>query len=250
MIIDSDEIKLKILKNFLEISVFEGWNDSAIEFAIKKTFPNQEVLPNQMPIIFEDGIYSLISFISKNRCETLAEISIKNLDFNGLKLNAKINYLIFQLLKIDENNKDAFKRLLNFYLVPKNPLNDFNQCGLKPINQAFKEVYFVADYLWKLCQDKSSDFNFYSKRIILSKILIRSFMYFLNDNSTNHINTQKFIDKEIEKILKFNEYKIKAKTKIINFSNKIDDIVFDSNHNILDLKSIVKNLPFIRLFNK
>ena len=250
MIIDSDDIKLKILKNFLEISVFEGWNDSAIELAIKKTFPNQEILPNQMPIIFEDGIYSLISFVSKNRCETLAEISSKNPDFNNLKLNAKINYLIFQLLKIDENNKGAFKRLLNFYLVPKNPLNDSINCGFRPVNQAFKEVYFVADYLWKLCNDKSSDFNFYSKRIILSKVLIRSFMFFLNDNSLNNINTQKFIDKEIEKILKFNQYKLKAKYKINEFSNKIDDIIYDSNHNILDIKSMIKNLPFIRLFNK
>ncbi|MFZ9181128.1 MAG: COQ9 family protein [Rickettsiales bacterium] len=250
MIIDSDDIKLKILKNFLEISVFEGWNDSAIELAIKKTFPNQEILPNQMPIIFEDGIYSLISFVSKNRCETLAEISSKNPDFNDLKLNAKINYLIFQLLKIDENNKGAFKRLLNFYLVPKNPLNDSINCSLRPVNQAFKEVYFVADYLWKLCNDKSSDFNFYSKRIILSKVLIRSFMFFLNDNSLNNINTQKFIDKEIEKILKFNQYKLKAKYKINEFSNKIDDIIYDSNHNILDIKSMIKNLPFIRLFNK
>jgi len=250
VIIDSNDIKLKILKNFLEISVFEGWNDYAIELAIKKTFPNQEVLPNQMPIIFEDGIYSLISFVSKNRCETLAEICLKNPEFIGFKLNKKINFLIFNLLKIDENNKGAFKRLLNFYLIPQNPLNDLSKCSLRPINQSFKEVYFVSDYLWKLCNDSSTDYNFYTKRIILSKVLIRSFMFFLNDNSENNINTQKFIDKEIEKILKFNAFKIKLKNNISEFSERIDDIIYDSNHNVLDLKSIVKNLPFIRLFNK
>ncbi|MFM7557203.1 MAG: hypothetical protein ACKO46_01360, partial [Alphaproteobacteria bacterium] len=77
-----------------------------------------------------------------------------------------------------------------------------------------------------------------------------SFMFFLNDNSENNINTQKFIDKEIEKILKFNAFKIKLKNNISEFSERIDDIIYDSNHNVLDLKSIVKNLPFIRLFNK
>ncbi|MFM8186657.1 MAG: COQ9 family protein, partial [Alphaproteobacteria bacterium] len=159
-------------------------------------------------------------------------------------------FLIFNLLKIDENNKGAFKRLLNFYLIPQNPLNDLSTCSLRPINQSFKEVYFVSDYLWKLCNDSSTDYNFYTKRIILSKVLIRSFMFFLNDNSENNINTQKFIDKEIEKILKFNAFKIKLKNNISEFSERIDDIIYDSNHNVLDLKSIVNNLPFIRLFNK
>ena len=71
----------------------------------------------------------------------------------------------------------------------------------------------------------NSPFNFYTKRIILSKILINSFIYWRASN--NHKKTEEFINKQIDLLGKFGYYKSivkKLMTKITpkNFLTKFD----------------------------
>ena len=63
--------------------------------------------------------------------------------------------------------------------------------------------------VWFSLKDKSVDFNFYTKRIILSKILINSVLYWRGSNS--HKKTQEFINKQIDLLGKFGYYKSKFK---------------------------------------
>ena len=65
----------------------------------------------------------------------------------------------------------------------------------------------MADEIWWLAGDKSTDMNFYSKRIILMNILSNSFTLFAFDNSQEHNKTQKFIENQIEMVLRFGKVK-------------------------------------------
>jgi rpsU-divergently transcribed protein len=49
----------------------------------------------------------------------------------------------------------------------------------------------------------STDFNFYSKRITLAKVITRCFLFYVNDESDNSLKTQNFIDSQINKIITF-----------------------------------------------
>ncbi len=67
-----------------------------------------------------------------------------------------------------------------------------------------------ADRVWRLLEDKSVDFNYYTKRIILSQILINSILYWRGSNNLN--KTEIFIEKQIFLLGKFGYYKSNFKS--------------------------------------
>jgi ubiquinone biosynthesis protein COQ9 len=246
VIIDSFENKQKILDNFLKIVAFEDWSKETLILATKNANIDEKLLP----IIFENDIFSLIEFITQTRCNQVKKIAENDQDFNTKKTHEKISYLIFNLLNLDKNNKIAFKRLINFYLDPKNLLPSKNcseSLGLKPLNQSFKELYYVSDFLWNICLDKSTDFNFYSKRITLTKVLIRSFLFYVNDDSENSIKTQNFINSQINNIINFAKIKNSGKKKINDIKNLLNENLINKNLDITNPINFLRNLPFIRL---
>ena len=82
-----------------------------------------------------------------------------------------------------------------------------------------------ADRVWRLLEDKSVDFNYYTKRMILSQILINSILYWRGSNNLN--KTEIFIEKQIFLLGKFGYYKSNFKKFISevapkNFLTKFD----------------------------
>jgi ubiquinone biosynthesis protein COQ9 len=244
MIIDSFENKQKIINQLLEISVYEGWNDNALKLAFKKA----EIDDKYLEIIFPDKIFSAIEFISEQNCQNIKKLLAENNDFYNNKIHQKISYLLYNFLTLDLVNKLAYSRLLNFYVAPQNLLSINQNKGLRPSFFAVSQAYYVANFMWNLIEDKSTDINFFTKRIILSKIIIRSFIYYINHD--NNADLQKFIDAQILNILKFAKIKKQVKNKVNNFKNRFDDSVFcqknNQDNNIID---VFKKLPFIRLIN-
>jgi ubiquinone biosynthesis protein COQ9 len=99
-----------------------------------------------------------------------------------------------------------------------------NYISRKPIYLKKITIKF-ADRVWRLLEDKSVDFNYYTKRVILSQILINSILYWRGSNNLN--KTEFFIGKQIFLLGKFGYYKSNFKkfiSKIVpkNFFTKFD----------------------------
>ena len=77
-----------------------------------------------------------------------------------------------------------------------------------------KVLFKIADEIWFLSGDKSTDYNYYTKRIILMKVYALTFSFFIFDNSKNLERTRNFLDKEIDIVLKFGNFANKIKNKI------------------------------------
>ena len=84
-----------------------------------------------------------------------------------------------------------------------------------------KYSYLFANNIWFSIFDTSLDYNFYSKRLILTKIIYQLLPIIAYDKSINHYNSHQFIDKEIAKINNFSRVKYQLKNKINNFATKI-----------------------------
>lgn len=242
MIFDSKENKKLIINYLIKNTILFDWTNEALN----KSCIEAGIDEKYLPLIFENGIYSAIEDLTIIRCEELEEIANKNDDFKSLKLNKKISYLILNLLLIDLNNKESLKKLINFYINPKNIINSQS----KSTYLAFYNLYKVSDFLWKLCEDKSTDLNFYSKRLILAKILSKVFIFFCNDESNDAVATANYIDDQIKLVLKFSAVKFKLKNKMDLALNNLKNIILDENNIFKDPKTFVKDLPFIRLITK
>ena len=245
MLIDSLENKKKIVNNLIEISEFEGWSDHSLRLAFNKSQIDEKYLD----IIFENKIFSAIEFINELRLQNLIELCKSSSEFNSKKISEKISFALFNFLDFDKKNKISFKRLINFYVNPQN-LIFYKNFGLRPTKMAFSQSYRIADFIWNLCGDQSTDFNFFSKRFILSKIIIRSFIYFVNDSSSNSQATKNFIEQQIFKVLKFNKYKNISKQKLNFLKNKLDEILLEQNNYPKKISNLLNEIPFIRLIKK
>jgi ubiquinone biosynthesis protein COQ9 len=244
VIIDSFENKEKILLSFLEIAGIEGWNENSLIMAVKRL----EIDEKYLSIIFPNQLFSLNEF-HVEYFNSLAVRQISSIaDFDNLRVRDKIKEIIFLRFYVEKNHRLALKRLLNYYSNPKN----FVQFGIgfKPILLALKSCYKIADSSWYAIGDKAVDFNFYSKRFILAKIIMRCFFTFIKDEDDLK-KTREIIENNIEKIMIFNKFKQNIKHQV---SQQTQDAKhhFESYFINEDLKpkspkEILKSLPFIRL---
>ena len=76
----------------------------------------------------------------------------------------------------------------------------------------FKELFNIADEIWFLSGDRSTDMNYYSKRIILMNVYASVFSYFVFDKSKNAHKTLNFLERKINFVLTFGKMKGKLQS--------------------------------------
>jgi ubiquinone biosynthesis protein COQ9 len=194
MILDSIENKKRILFNFLKISKKYGWGESSVCKALEEN--NND--PSLKNLIFEDGVFSVTEFFIDENNKKLEEKIIKIYNFEGLKIREKISISLLNLFELELGNTASLYELKQFY-----------KSGAKPLLSGIKHAYKISDFIWFLIKDKSTDYNFYTKRLILSKIILKTFFAFLKDN--NLVKIRLFIDLEVEKVMKIEKFKSRIK---------------------------------------
>ncbi len=250
MIIDDIENKRKILEKFLEICAFEGISESTLQHAMNLC----EIDAKFKNIIFENGVLDLIEFYIDENNQKLAKIVKNTENFADFKIRDKIKFCLYNLFELQKNHQMAILRIANFYFDIRNfslKIDDSKgKYGAKPLTMAFTNAGKIADFIWKTINDNSTDFNYYTKRLTLSKIIISTFWVFVKDNTTNLSKTKSHIDAEVEKVMKFEKFKAKIGKFSTNLINHTCELFVDDKGEIKDFKKIIKNLPFIRLLKK
>ena len=122
---------------------------------------------------------------------------------NTMRISEKILLLIIERFKILNSYKIGTIVIFKYLL------------DNKKILLSNRILYNVADNIWYTSDDKSLDFNFYSKRFILMKIYFLSFNVWKVDNSKSIEKTIDFTKKQILNVNKFGTFKRKIK----NFFN-------------------------------
>ena len=193
---------VKIINSIIKF-LNEGFDvKKSLEITAKEQKLNKKKIEEVNKVVLYDGINSLIMCIN-----LFINEEMKNLisgDFKKLRVNEKIRFLILSRLKIIDKFFDK-KSILK--LVVKQ----------KSISKAGLMLFNVSDEIWYLSGDTSTDFNYYTKRIILMNVYSASFFYFLRDNSAEYSKTKDFIDKQISYVLKFGKLKSNL-TNLIYFN--------------------------------
>ena len=187
--------KSKILKLLLD----NLQTDIEFESCLNKTLDELKVSSKTKQKIskeiFNDGIDSFISELNNFINEMMNKGKPQN--FNKLRINEKIRFLIIYRIKIIDKyfNKDTiFKLVLKQRSFPK----------------LTKMLFNISDEMWFIAGDRSTDFNFYSKRLILMNIYTSSFIFNLRNSTKDYSRTKKFIDKQIDYVLRFGRIKSKV----------------------------------------
>ena len=207
-----------MINNQKEKSIFtklhsEFKNGTFNNFNISSILKKNSISEEDFYYFFPDKTKSLCNFFLSN-LQLKLEKKIKKKIKNEKSISKRVNFILFELISLLNKNKAISLYFLNY--ISRKPTY------LKKISVKF------SDRVWRLLEDKSVDFNYYTKRLILSQILINSILYWRGSNDLN--KTQTFIKKQIFLLGKFGYYKSNFKKFISKIAPKNFFTKFDFLH--------------------
>ena len=166
-----------ILKKVKKIVSIDGWS-SNILIKLQK----QNIKKNDLFYLFPNGYKDLLKYALEDINERL-ENKLKKINLINFPINKRIKKILLLRFEILNEDKEFYKKTFNHLLLPSN--NKISK----------KSLYNSVNIMWYLAGDNSTDFNFYTKRLILSGIYTSALFVFFSKN-------MKYVEENLEKNLK------------------------------------------------
>lgn len=190
------ENKQKLISKFIELLQFESWGNSTLEKAAKECGFDSGFLQ----VLYPGGISEFTNeFVEE--CNKAALRTALNDGFDKLRTTQKVEEIIYKRIGTYHNVLEGTEAVRKFVGYCANPVN---------IPHSLHNIYDFSSDVWYLLGDKSTDFNYYTKRLSLSAIYTKCMLYSLSDKSDNLTQTKKYIQKSIDGLMKINKLKQKA----------------------------------------
>lgn len=191
---DDAALKETVLKAALPHIPFDGFTEKLLERASKQTGIDKPTMAR----LFPKGALDLLEEFSVSVDREMEE-RIKALDLAAMRVRDRIRSAITIRLDILRPNKEAARRAAAFLTLPPNlPLGA-------------KLLWRTVDIMWRATGDTTTDFNYYTKRAILSGVYSSTLMRWFNDHSDDEEATAAFLDSRIEDVMNFEKFKAQVK---------------------------------------
>ena len=154
---------------------------------------------NETELLFPEGNIDFIKFTLEQLNKELDECCRK-IDLIRLPVHKRIKKVLLLKISLMSKNKLFYRSIFFKLLVPNKNFSLSTQ------------LYNSVDQIWFIAGDSSTDFNFYTKRLILSVIYSRIMLYFFNNNNQEEL--ENILDDSLQKVSKIPE--IKSKFKIFS----------------------------------
>ena len=160
-----------------------GWNNSLFE---KISFHNK-ISYDELIILFPDGYKGMLK-LSLEYLNFELENICSQYDFIKIPIHKRIKKIITTKINLMNKNKDYYKRTFYFLLIPMN------------YKLLTVYLYKTVNLIWYIAGDNSTDFNFYTKRMILSGVYSSVILHFISND--NLLETEKKLDVNLLKVSK------------------------------------------------
>jgi ubiquinone biosynthesis protein COQ9 len=193
-----DPIKLRVVQEAMKEVPFSGWTINVLREACYTCG-----VEDQMSILFPDGINSLVEAY----CQYLDEEMLKRClaeDLTEMRVHQKVKFAILKRLEVMMRYKAVASKTVSFLAFPMHAA------------LATRTTWRVVDVIWReVVKDKSTDFNYYTKRGLLAGVYVSTLIYWLADDSPEHEATERFLEARIRNVLTIGKgiHQIKEKAK-------------------------------------
>ena len=223
-------LKEKFIKVVASQAIFRGWSNDSV----KEACTDLDLDPRILESSFPRGVLDVaIAFHRIGDRDMINSLESENL--SNLKMREKITFAIKCRLGVIGADKELIRLCMSFFALPHNFLD------------GSKLIWGTADKIWNFLGDESEDYNFYTKRAILSGVYSSVILFWLGDDSEGNTATWGFLDRRIQNVMQFENLKARIKKKSSNFeslkgpSRLISRIKKPSDKNLLNLPGIIKN---------
>ncbi len=185
-----EEICRKLALPLGENAVFDGWTEAAVVAAAGA----QGVDPAQARLAVPKDQAGKIDLYIRGVDRVLTEhFTPERLE--GLKIREKIRTIVWKRLEIMEPAREAVRRALSILAMPQN------------VPVGLKIGWRSADVMWRIAGDTSTDYNHYTKRMMLGGVYASTLLVWLDDPTDGWTDTASFLDRRIDDVMKIEKLK-------------------------------------------
>ena len=182
---DRDADRARLLEAALDHVAFDGWSETALRAAAEDTGIPLERALNAFP----GGAMELIAFHSETADRAMLT-ALEGESLSEMKVREKAALAIRLRLEANFRNREAIRTALTALMMPQNTA------------LAARLLYKTVDAIWYAIGDRSTDFNFYTKRGLLAGVYTATVFYWLNDKSEGCAATWHFLDRRIAEVMR------------------------------------------------
>lgn len=183
---DLQSIKDTIIETMIPHVAERGWSwELAQESAIEAGFQD-----TMCKAVFPEGLNDVVAHFSDIIDRKMLE-NLKNIPTDQMRVRDRIKTAILTRFDLLESMgaKRAVKASLSYWALPMRVL------------QGQRVLWRTSDRIWKWAGDLSDDYNRYTKRGLLSSLMVGTTLVWVDDTSENRSITEAFLDRRIENVM-------------------------------------------------
>ena len=194
------ELKYELLIATLPHVVFDGWSNESLNAGSISLGKGAGFAYS----LFSDPVRELVAHFS-NWADRKMLDNLNTVDLGNLKVRDRISISIKCRLENLSDHNEAITRSF-LYSSPRS-------------------LYETVETIWRNAGDVSVDFNFYTKRMLLTAVLTSTTTFWLVDTSGEHEETWAFLDRRIKNVMQIPKLSMFFQSKIDKcfgrFKNKL-----------------------------
>lgn len=191
---DDTALRRAVLEAALGHAAFDGFNDGLLAKAAAEAGVDDVSCAR----LFPNGVADLVTLYSETIDQSMEE-RLAASHVTEARIRDRIRQAIQTRLSLLRPHKEAARRAAAFLSLPPNA------------PMAAKLLWQSADRMWRGIGDTSTDFNFYTKRTILIGVYSATLVRWFNDQSEDEADTNAFLDRRIEDVMRFEKFKARLK---------------------------------------
>jgi ubiquinone biosynthesis protein COQ9 len=181
-----DEARDRLLDALLPHVVFDGWTETALRAAARETGVERDLARLAFP---RGGIDMALAF-HRRADRQLAEL-LDRADLQSMRIRDRVAFGVRKRIELVAAHREAVRRGASLLALPQN------------VPDGMRALWETADLIWDRAGDTSTDYNWYTKRMILASVISATKLYWLGDQSTDHASTWAFLDRRLDDVMQF-----------------------------------------------
>ena len=164
---------------------FEGWTSPALRAATTEAGVDW----GSAKRIFPGGIGDVLALWGARNDQRMIA-ALADIDLGALRIRERIAACVRVRLEALEPHREAVRAALCRAGVPHNA------------PAAARSLWRTVDLMWRAAGDTATDFNYYSKRGLLSGVYGATLLFWLEDDSENRADSWAFLDRRIADVMR------------------------------------------------
>lgn len=175
----------------------QGWTMAALRSGLRDLGRD----PRDAEVLFPGGVADLVESYIDLQDRTM-EAALAARDLSGLRLAERVRLAVAERLAAARPHREAVRRAAALLAQPWH-------AGLSA-----RTLARTVDAIWHAAGDRSADFSWYTKRLILAAIYGATLLFWLRDDSEDDAPTLGFLDRRLADHARFHKAQLRASERL------------------------------------